>query len=329
MSDQILTQEEINALLQAMDEDQITGELIPFDSKASKIKPYDFMRPDKFSKDQLRTLQMMHDSFARNLQTSLSSYLRTQVGIELLKVEELPYEEFFEQVHHPSIVSIIGLSPMNGTAIIEVSPTIGFAIIDRLLGGPGIALKKIRPLTEIEQTVIRRIIDRALVVLRESWEPVVEIEAKLQRIELNFEYTQLVPPKEMTVLISFLITLGNVSGRINMCFPYTTLESMASKLKAQVWFASDKGENDNLHQLAILNNIARLRLPIVVELGSGDISISELVNLEVGDMIKLDRSKSQPLFLKIGSKTKFLCRPGKVGSRLAVELLEPQLEEED
>lgn len=326
MSDHILSQEEINALLAAIDEEESGHERAAFthgeDSGEPRLKKYDFLRPDKFSKDQLRTLQMMHDTFGRNLQTELAGLMRIPVQVEVLSVAEMMYEEFIEQLSNPSILNIVSLESVGGSIVIEINPALGFMMLDRLLGGPGTPPKRARALTEIEQTLIRRIVERMLGALEDAWQPVSRLGAQYQRTEMNPQFVQVVPPQDMTVVISFRVRMKEAYGRMNLCLPYVCLEPVAPKLKAQVWFASNQPGERGGSQEILQERLANLKLRLTVELGEGTISIGDFVNLQVGDVIQLDKDVHSPLAVRIGNRKKFLARPGRIGSRLAVEVLE-------
>lgn len=322
MSDPILSQEEIDALMAALqsESDDLDEEPQHAEVPGARVQAYDFLRPGKFSKDQIRTLQMMHESFGRNLQTSLSAYLRTQVNLELAGVKEMMYEEFAESLASPAILSILRLNPLQGSAVLAIDPNIGFVMLDRLLGGPGTNLKRHRPLTEIEQTVVRRIIERMVQILEEEWNQVVDLEVQFERIELNPQFTQLVPPKDMTVVVRFTVNLCSVEGRMHLCIPYSALEPVSSKLKAQLWFAGEQQQADPQSQKIIQRRLENMRLPLVAELGTGRITIGDFLDLGTGDVIQLSARTKDPLSIRIGRGTKFLGKPGRVGSRLAVEL---------
>lgn len=322
MNDPILSQEEIDALMAALqsEPDEIAEEPQPSGTPGVRVQAYDFLRPGKFSKDQIRTLQMMHESFGRNLQTSLSAYLRTQVNIELTTVKEMMYEEFADSFANLAILSILRLHPLQGSAVLAIDPNIGFVMLDRLLGGPGTSLKRPRPLTEIEQTVVRRIIERMVQILEEEWNQVVDLEVQFERIELNPQFTQLVPPKDMTVVVRFNVEICSVIGRMNLCIPYAALEPVSSKLRAQLWFAGEQQQGDPESQQIIQRRLRNMRLPLIAELGTGRITIGDFLDLGAGDVIQLGTRAKDPLAIRIGRGTKFLGKPGRVGSRLAVEL---------
>lgn len=328
MSEPILSQEEINALLASLAEDEAEEEVSTGSGHSAVsmlptgIQRYDFLRPDKFSKDQLRTLQMMHDSFSRSLQTALAGLMRLPVQVEVLGVGEMMYQEFIDELSNPSVLNVVGLEPLGGSLIFEINPNLAFIMLDRLLGGPGLPVNKPRPLTDIEQTLMQRVTDRALRALEEAWRPVVEIRASLQRMEMNPQFVQIVPPTDMAVVISLRVRMKEDAGRLNLCIPYAVLEPVASKLKAQVWFASaDKDDGGDSSSL-IRQRLEGMRLTLTVELGAADVTMRDLLDLQVGDVIQLNTVQGAPLPIRIGSRKKFLGVPGRVGRRLAVQVLD-------
>lgn len=328
MSEPILSQEEINALLASLAEDEPEGTTgtgsgyMPVQALPTGIQRYDFLRPDKFSKDQLRTLQMMHDSFSRSMQTALAGLMRLPVQVEVLGVGEMMYQEFLDELSNPSVLNVIGLEPLGGSLILEINPNLAFIMLDRLLGGPGLPMTKARPLTDIEQTLMQRVTDRALAALEDAWQPVLEVRASLQRMEMNPQFVQIVPPTDMAVVISLRVRMKDESGRMNLCIPYAVLEPVASKLKAQVWFASAEKDTSSDASEHIRRRLEGMNLTLTVELGSADVTMGELLDLKVGDVIQTKTVQGAPLPIRIGSKHKFLGISGRVGSRLAVQVID-------
>ncbi|HPB83895.1 MAG TPA: flagellar motor switch protein FliM, partial [Spirochaetota bacterium] len=199
---EILSQDEIDALLTAIS----TGEVDTTDYTATKeqrkVKIYDFRRPDKFSKDQIRTLQMMHETFARLTTTALSAQLRALVSVHVASVDQLTYEEFIRSIPNPTTLAVVNMDPLKGSAVLEIDPSITFTIIDKLFGGRGEQTKISRELTDIEQSVMEGIIVRILGNLREAWSNVIDLRPRLGNIETNPQFAQIVPPNDMVVLIT-------------------------------------------------------------------------------------------------------------------------------
>ncbi len=209
------------------------------ESQKKVAKPYDFKRPDKFSKDQIRTLQMIHETFARMVTTSLSAQLRAAVSVHVNSVDQLSYEEFNRSIPSPTTMAIINMDPFRGSAIFEIDPSLSFAIIDRLFGGRGENQKNLnRELTDIERSVMESVIVRMLGNLRESWSTVIDLRPRLGNIETNPQFAQIVPPNDMVVLVSFESKISDSEGMMNFCIPYITIEPIVNKLSAQYWYSS-------------------------------------------------------------------------------------------
>ncbi len=330
---EVLSQDEIDQLLTAISTGEVEGEEALKRAETRKIKIYDFKRPDKFSKDQIRTLQMMHETFARLTTTSLSAQLRTIVHVHVASVDQLTYEEFLRSIPNPTTLSVINMDPLKGSSIFEIDPSITFTIIDRLFGGPGEASKINRELTDIELSVIEGIIVRILGNLREAWSNVIDLRPRLGNIETNPQFAQIVPPSDMVVLITLETKVGDVEGMTNFCIPYLTIEPIITKLSAQYWYSSIR-KGGTTENLAILKKrLDTVYVNLIAELGSLDINVKDVLNLQKGDIIKLEHNKvNDNMLLKIGNKKKFYSRPGVVGTHMAVQITgkaEPQVTEDE
>jgi len=327
---EILSQEEIDALLSALSPTESSSSSSgsthttaknKADDLPKKIRVYDFKRPNKFSKEQIHTLQAIHENFARLLATYFSAHLRTVVQISVHSVEQLTYDEFIRSLPNPTLMTIFQMDPLEGNAIMEINPSIIFTIIDRLFGGPGEAPEKIRDLTDIERAVIEKSLSRTLDILREAWDNVIQFKPKLDMMESNPLFTQIVSPSEMVVLISFKTQFGDNEGLINLCIPFIVLEPIISKLSAHFWFAGTGKEATQESIQRIKNRIEKAVVNLSVVLGKATIQVGELLELQAGDVIMLDSKVDQAVELMVGSKLKFFGRPGVVGSKTAVQIV--------
>ena len=227
---EVLSQDEIDQLLTAISSgDSEVDDFKPVND-TRKIKIYDFKRPDKFSKEQLRTVSNMHETFARLTTTSLSAQLRSLVHVHVASVDQLTYEEFIRSIPTPTTLAVVNMDPLKGNAVLEIDPTITFCMIDRLFGGRGVTSgNKNRDLTDIEQSVMEGIIVRILANMREAWTQVIDLRPRLGQIETNPQFAQIVPPSEMVVLITLETKVGDEEGMMNFCIPYLTIEPIISK----------------------------------------------------------------------------------------------------
>ncbi len=298
--------------------------------KNRKIKSYNFKRPDKFSKDQIRTMQMIHESFARTTTTDLSAQLRSLASLTVASVDQLSYEEFMKVVPNPTTLGILDMDPLDGKAIFEMDPTLVFQIVDRLFGGTGESQPENldRELTDIEHSVIERIFMSILNNLREAWEGVIDLRPRLEQIESNPQFVQIIPPNDMVVLITFDTKIGNVQGMTNLCIPYVILGPVINKLSATFWYSSASHELSDEQLKKLRDKIDYIDVPISVEVGKSKLDTREVINLEVGDIIKLDTGLNEPFELIINGRPKYYCQPGQKGQSMAVQLLEPMEEEE-
>jgi flagellar motor switch protein FliM len=318
---EVLSQEEIDQLLTAISSGEVETQEIQQTADQKKIKIYDFKRPDKFSKDQIRTVSIMHETFARLTTTSLSAQLRSLVHVHVASVDQLTYEEFIRSIPNPTTLAVINMDPLKGSAILEIDPAITFSIIDRLFGGQGEGTKYSRDLTDIEQSVMEGIIVRVLGNMREAWSTVIDLRPRLGQIETNPQFAQIVPPTEMVVLVTLETKVGEVEGMMNFCIPYLTIEPIISKLSAQYWYSSVRRGTTTENLNILRDRLSKVDVALVAEIGSINLTVRDVLNLRLGDVIRLYSVRmGDPMVLKIGNRKKFLCRPGLVGKKIAVQV---------
>lgn len=285
-----------------------------------KIRSYDFKRAVRFSKDHIRSITRIHDNFARYLTTYFSAQLRTFVQISVVQVEQLPYDEFIRSIPKMTILNIFEAEPLEGRMVMEVHPNIAFAMLDRLLGGFGTAPSKINALTEIETTIMERIFSRCFESLQEAWKTVLDINPRMEALETNPQFMQIVSPNETIALISLSTKIGDTTGMINLCIPHVVLEPIMTRLSVHQWFVSEKKVRDEVELESIRSRVHRAQLPIVAELGESRLSIAEFLGLSVGDVISLNKTVDSGLSIKVGDKLKFIGSPGMIKDRVAVQI---------
>ena len=317
---EILTQNEIDSLLQALSTGAIDAESVKTEEKTRRVRPYDFRRPSKFAKEQIRTLVMIHENFSRLLTSSLSAYLRTMVQSEVASVDQLTYEEFTKSLQNPTVINIMGLKPLDGSIVLEFAPNLAFAFIDRLLGGQGAYDGLIRELTEIEQMVTKRVVMRIANSVKEAWNNVMSIDPEYQGMETNHLFTQVIPPTEMVILVTLDLKVAEISGLMNLCYPYILLEPVLNRLSSQFWFASSKKNFSPEDINTLTTRLKEATIPIDVELGKTIISVRDMLNLTVGDVIKVEQSVKNPLVVKVGKEEKYYGFPGLSNNKLAIQL---------
>lgn len=325
---EVLSQSEIDALLNALSTGELDAETIKEEENTKKIREYDFRRPNKFSKDQLNTIAVISDNYCRLITTYLSAQLRTRATIKVASVEQMTYDEFIRSIPNPTILSVFGLEPLEGKAIYEINPNLVFYLIDRLFGGPGVDNVKARPLTEIEQQVVIKSINKMLLSFKEAWSNIIELAPKLDVLETNPSFTQIISPTEMVVLVTIEAKLGETEGFMNICLPCIVLEPIANKLNATFWYGSSAKEQTTEHLRSLKEKIRKSKVPIVAEIGRSKVALHDLLDLQIGDVVTLDRKKDESIDILIGSKVKFKARVGLSGSRLAVQITGTVQEEE-
>jgi flagellar motor switch protein FliM len=328
---EVLSQDEIDQLLQAISTGESEADEFKPVTDTRRIKIYDFRRPDKFSKEQIRTVSNMHETFARLTTTSLSAQLRTLVHVHVASVDQLTYEEFIRSIPTPTTLAVINMDPLKGNAVLEIAPEITFIIIDRLFGGSGDTGGKVnRDLTDIEQSVMEGIIVRILANMREAWTQVIDLRPRLQQIETNPQFAQIVPPSEMVILVTLEIKIGEEAGMMNICIPYITIEPIVSKLSSSFWFSSVRRSSTTQYLETLKEKLSDVEMELVADIGSINVPIRDVLRLRMGDVIRLNTIKvGDPLTLSVGSKKKFYCQPGVVGKKVAVQIIEKIDEQEN
>lgn len=330
MSEEVLSQNEIDALLSAISSGEMDAEELKEEEKnQKKVKVYDFKRALRFSKDQVRGLTRIHENFARLLTTYLSAQLRAYVEIELTSVEQIPYEEFIRSVPQRTILNIFSLTPLEGRIVFEINPNIAYAVIDRMLGGKGSGMNKVENLTEIETTIMKRTFEQSMSQLEEAWASMIDVEVHLDELEVNPQFVQLVSPNETVVVITLNTTVGDSSGMINICLPHIVLEPIISKLSMHYWMEDNVKEIDSEQYELLSQNIKKVDVDAKVLLGQSTITIEEFLNLAQDDVIVLDNKIKDPLILTANDEPKFYVQPGKKNKHLAVQVIEEFRGEED
>lgn len=314
----ILSQSEIDALLKQLNSGEYDVDELQ-DTAEKKVTVYDFARPAKFSKDHLRTLVNIFEHYGRLLSTNLPGYLRKNVQVEVMNSEAVIYSEFMNALSNPVLLGVVNFSPLKGNIIIEWGPQLGFAIVDRMLGGAGATLDITREFSEIELAIIERIFANCVNLLREPWKNVLSIEPRLERIETNTQFAQFISPSEMIAIVSISIKIGDVEGLMTVCLPYITLEPIMDKLNTRFWF-STLSDKDPSYEIALEGMLKKTAIPVVTELGRSTISVNDFVNLQKGDIIKLNTKIDDELDVYVGNIKKFKALPGSASDKYAVRV---------
>ena len=326
MSD-ILSQSEIDNLLKQLsdgdlDVDQIQGE----DEK--QVKNYDFSRPTKFSKEHLRTLEIIFEHYSRLVSTNLPVYLRKNVQVSVASSETVTFSEFSNALSNPSVLGIINFAPLNGNIIIEIATNLCYAMLDRMLGGSGQPLEKSREFSDIELTILQKLLVMFTQLLREPWKNVVDISPVLSRLETNPQFAQVIAPSDMIAIVTLNMKIGDVEGMLNICLPFFTLEDVMDNLNTKYWFSTMQENHDEHYEEYIESMIRRVDVPIKAVLGKSTISVSDFLNLQVGDCIRLDSRVDTDMEVYVGNIKKFTALPGTEKDSYAVQITSVIREEE-
>lgn len=317
---EVLSQSEIDELFKALNTGEINVDQMQEASEQKGIKIYDFTRPSKFSKEQLRTLEIIFESYARSISTYLSGHLRTMVSAEVINAEAITYSEFSNALINPVILAVTDFSPLKGSILLELSPNMGYTIIDRVLGGSGRGLETIREFTDIERIILEKIFIQLVHLLAEPWQNVVELHPMLEKIETNSQVVQLISPNEIIALVTLNIKIGNVAGMMNICIPHLVIESIMDKLNTRFWFTQKEQELGPSYHEYIEKIVEKSRIPIKAILGKTHITIREFLELSRSDVIKLDKDIDSGLDIYVGNILKFTGSPGEYKNKVAIKI---------
>lgn len=316
---EVLSQNEIDNLLAALSTGELDVDQIQ-DANDVQVKDYDFRRPAKFSKEHLRTLEIIFEHYGRLVSTNLPVYLRKNVQVNVASSETVTFSEFTNALSNPVILGIVNFAPLSGNIIIDMSTNLGYAMIDRMLGGPGEPLEKSRDFSEIELSIIEKIMIVCMQLMREPWKNVLDINPVLDRLETNPQFAQIISPSDMVAIVTLNMKIGEVQGFMNMCLPYFTLEDIMDKLNTRYWYANMQERKDEAYEEYIESLIRRVDIPIKAVLGKSVISVSDFAGLQVGDVIRLDTHVDSELSVYVGNIRKFTALPGASKDNYAVRV---------
>lgn len=323
MAEEVLSQNEVDALLSAIEQDDDASiEETQDASSQAEVNTYDFKRPERVSKDQMRTLENIHENFARSLQASLSGYLRTIVEIKICSVEQLTYSEFIMSLPNPTCFNLLSAEPLEGFLVLEINPAILFAIIDKLLGG-GSSEHVIpeREMTDIEKRLTGKLTSLAVTHLRDMWADIRRINFAVAGTESNPQLSQIVSPNEVVVLICFEIKMGEASGMMNLCMPFLTIEPIMGQFATRNWFSRGRKLDTGRSTADLKENLKSCEMECVAYYAERKISVGELLALKVGDILETKKLEKENLILQVEGKPKFYIEPGKNRDKRSVKIL--------
>lgn len=313
-----LSQEEIDSLLAALTSGEVTTEELGEEEKV--VRNYDFRHPNKFSKEQVNFLELIYDNFARAIATFLSAKLRISVQTSVNSIEQVTYGEFTNSISAPSVMVIYDMNPLHGAGIMEVQPSLVFCMLDRLLGGCGCGSIDYRTLTEIESSLFKELTQQMLDISREAWENVIDLQPSVEVVESNPQFAQIVSPSEMVILISLGVKFAGAEGTFNICLPFIVLEPILDKMSVRNWFAKGSKEEDSRQCQLLEQQIESMAVPVKVILGKTFIPVRELLDLQVGDVVLIDRKTDEDIDVYINACRKFTAKPGRRNNYLAAQI---------
>ncbi|MCM2271320.1 MAG: flagellar motor switch protein FliM [candidate division Zixibacteria bacterium] len=317
----ILTQDEIDALLTTVSSGDSPDADSYDDAKLRSVVAYDFKHPNRVSKDQIRTLENMHDNFAGHFGSMLSSVLRSIVDVDLVSVDQITYSEFIMSLVSPSCTYTYSARPLDAACLVDFNPTLTFSLIDRMFGGHGKILETERELTGIERSVMGRLVDRMYRELERSWEHIVKVGIEQISFETNPQFIQIVPPGETVVVISFQVKLFQSTGLLTICYPYVALEPIITKLSAQNWIDATKRKNIDSDRAVNQRNLHDVNADVSAVLLRSNIKLRDFMTLKIGDIIPSDRKIHQPIEVCVNRRKKYVARPGLTGKKRAFQVL--------
>ncbi len=324
---EVLSQSEIDSLLNALSTGELDADEIQKKDER-QVRNYDFARPAKFSKEHLRTLEIIYEHYGRLLSTNLPLYLRKNVQISVASSETVVFSEFSNALSNPAILGIVNFAPLPGSIIIELAPNLGFAMIDRMLGGQGASIDKTRDFSEIELTILDKILVMCMQLMKEPWRNVVDVDPFLERIETNPQFAQIIAPNDMVAIVTLTVKIGDVEGFMNICLPFFTLEDVMDKLNTKFWYSTMQSASEEDYSQYVESMLRRADVPVKAVLGKSSITVDDFVNLQCGDIIRLNTATDAEMAVYVGNIKKFMAMPGKSGDKYAVRVTNVIREEE-
>lgn len=316
-----LSQSEIDALLSALSSGELEPSDIEKDEENLKIKNYDFKRPQKFSKDVVRAVEVIHDNYARIVSNYLTAQLRSNVKMRIENVEQITYEEFIHSIPTTTVLSLFRMPPLDGQLILETNEEFVLRIYDVLAGGQGGKTPLIKELTDIEKNIIKHINQELISKLKLAWEDVMHVDPILDSMETNPALNQILAPNEPVALITFSVEMFDTTLLINLCIPYLSIENVLDKLVIKNWFTTSDSELGEDAKEQIDKTVKSVDVGMKAVLGETKISVNDFLNLFKGDIITLDRTSDSPIDIYIEDQLLFTAKPGLVGKNKAVQII--------
>lgn len=322
---QVLSQQEIDSLLNALSSGEIDPETIRQEEENNRVKSYDFRRPIKLSKEYINTLNMIFENFSKIAGNRISTLVHSNVSINLGAVEQVSFDEFTRSTPNPTIMSIFSSPPLGGTQILEINPQFCVQVIELMCGGAEStyykSYNKKAQFTDIEIGILEEVMVGLLESYEAAWSEIIDIRASQDYLETNPQLLQNMSPNEPVILISFTVEVFNNKSFLNICIPYVSLENIIDKLSIKNWFDFEK-EYDEMSKDILTKRIMDSAVELEVSLGKTLLTVDDFLRLDNGDVLQLDLKSSEPLKMYIEGKLHYLVKPGIFKEKLAVEVLQ-------
>ena len=319
---EVLSQGEIDSLLSALSSGEIEADQIENEEDKHKVKLYDFKSPQKFSKDHLRTLELIHDNYGRLISSYLTAQLRNNVKVKIESIQQITYDEFIHSIPNPTILTIFKMPPLSGSILFETNPQFAFQVIDILLGGQGSRMVKLKEFSDIDKNILRKVNEGLISNLKLAWEDVLNVEPEIEALETNPALNQTLAPNEPVALITFSVEMRNNSTFINMCIPYLSIEKVLDKLVVQYWFRENDEEIVNESRNRLKDRLNVVQVPMTGVLGSTNITVNEFLQLSEGDVITLDNLSDSKVSLFVEDSLCYSGKPGIIGKNRGIEIID-------
>ncbi|WP_291637186.1 flagellar motor switch protein FliM [Clostridium sp.] len=322
---EVLSQSKIDSLLSALSSGEIEPDQLPNEEEKHKIKLYDFKSPQKFSKDHLRTLELIHDNYGRIISSYLSAQLKNNVKIEIESIQQITYDEFIHSIPNPTILTVFKMPPLSGSILFETNPQFAFQVIDILLGGMGTRKVTFKEFSDIDKNILRNVNAGLIANLKLAWEDVLEVQPEIEALETNPAFNQTLAPNEPVALITFSVEMSNNTTFINMCIPYLSIEKVLDKLVVQYWFRENDEEFINESRNRLKEQLNIVSVPITGMLGSTNITVNEFLQLTEGDVITLDNSSDSKVSVFVEDCLCYSGKPGIIGKSMGIQIIDKEV----
>ncbi|MBK5240377.1 flagellar motor switch protein FliM [Clostridium sp.] len=319
---EVLSQSEIDSLLSALSSGEIEADQIPGEDEKHKIKLYDFRSPQKFSKDHLRTLELIHDNYGRIISSYLSAQLRNNVKVKIESIQQITYDEFIHSIPNPTVLTIFKMPPLSGSILFETNPQFAFQVIDILLGGMGNRKIKLKDFSDIDKNILKKVNAGLISNLKLAWEDVLDVQPEIEALETNPALNQTLAPNEPVALITFSVEMMNTNNFINICIPYLSIEKVLDKLVVQYWFRKNDEEIVSESRDKLKERLNIVSVPLTGLLGSTNITVDEFLQLNEGDVITLDNTSDSPVKVFVEGRLCYTGIPGTIGKNKGIQILD-------